>query len=181
MQTVNQAPLGESESDIDSAAKAMMWSENQHWLSPCFSVLTNRLSGHIPQQTISFRTLRRCNGSMSWLVVAPKPQIPFIYASLTLDVDLSSCPKHQMHPEDLFEVFDGRNASMPLLIRCSKYGRVVIGSHVTQSDSFYVRYQSTVSQPLQLRLKFKRKGKYYLTSSIIFVNLSFNHNLFQVQ
>ncbi|RUS75923.1 hypothetical protein EGW08_016311 [Elysia chlorotica] len=133
---------------------------NTQEIHKCDYFLTSTASGCIPERAINFRRTSECHGSLTWLVVAPKPKIPFTNAAITFEVALRSCPKQLMNTQDLLEVFDGRNASMPLLIRCSTYGRNVIGTHSTHSDSFFVRYKLGPSSLQNLySLRFRRKAQ----------------------
>lgn len=129
------------------------------WSKPnqdCHWILTNTFTGLIPQTTLNGRTVYQCNGLMTWLVLAPMPKIHFTHAMATFLLDINRCPQSLMSSKDVIEVFDGNNVSMPLILRCGKYGRVITGSQSTHTNSFFVRYYfDPSSQQLYNRLRFK--------------------------
>ncbi|KAK3709780.1 hypothetical protein RRG08_028813 [Elysia crispata] len=149
-----------NDKDQESKLTTQPWSWNRQIPRQCYYRLTSTSSGHIPQNVINETTVHECLGSMTWLVVAPKPKIPLSNAARIFEVDVKSCPRQLMNPQDLLEVFDGRNVSMPLLISCSKYGRNVIGSHSTNTDSFFVQYKLQHSSSRDLfGLRFRMKAQ----------------------
>ncbi|GFN74402.1 low-density lipoprotein receptor-related protein 3-like [Plakobranchus ocellatus] len=125
----------------------------------CDFVMATQSSGSIPGPVATWSTLQRCGGLLTWLVVAPRPKTPFPGATVSFRLSLTSCPSALLHSGDMLEVFDGRNASAPLMIQCSKYASKTL-SRVTSGDSFYVRYHIPVPSTIRImQLRFKRQAR----------------------